>query len=221
MDNCENCKVEIEDKKSNCPLCGKAVNKDSSRNNLYYPQYQPIIDKHEPVVSILQKLALLALFICIIVDLFITKTLGWSLYVVAGVALTVAVVLRAILKKDGIAQVLSRLSFWMTGFLVFIELYTHTWGWGVQYAIPFMWVAICITFGLTILIQGYVNFEMFKPLILILILSVTSFLLLFFLKCDILWPTLTAVLLSASEFILMFMFRFKRSIRSLKRDFGI
>ncbi len=221
MDNCENCKVEIGDKKSNCPLCGKAVNKDCIRNNLYYPQYQPIVDKHEPVVSILQKLALLALFLCIIIDLFITKTLGWSLYVVAGVMLTVSLVLRAILKHDGIAQVLNRLTFWMTGFLVFIELYTHTWGWGVQYAIPFMWVAICLTFGLVIWIQGYVNFEMFKPLILIMIFSVTSFLLLFFLKCDILWPTLISVLLSASEFILMFMFRFKRSIRSLKRDFGI
>lgn len=221
MDICENCKVEVEDKKSNCPLCGKAVNKDCTRANMYYPQYQPMIDKHEPIVSILQKLSLLALFICIIVDLFITKSLGWSLYVIAGVMLTIAVVLRAILKKDGIASVLTRLAFWLTGFLVFIELYTHTWGWGVQYAIPFMWVAICITFGLTILIQGYVNFEMFKPLILILIFSVTSFLLLFFLKCDILWPTLTALLLSLSEFILMFMFRFKRSIRSLKRDFGI
>ncbi len=221
MDKCENCNVEIEDKKSNCPLCKKAVNSEGVSNNLFYPRYQPIIDKHEPIVSILQKLAVLALVICIVVDLFITKTLGWSLYVVAGVLLCVAVVLRAILKKDGIAQILFRLSFWLTGFLIFIELYTHTWGWGVQYAIPFMWVAICLSFGGVILISGYVNFEMFKPLILIIIMSLTSFLLLFFLKCDILWPTLVALLLSASEFVLTFMFRFKRSIRSLKRDFGI
>ncbi len=221
MDKCENCKVELVDQKSNCPLCGKAVNKDEVTKNLYYPEYQPLLDKREPVASILQKLSILALLICIVVDLFVTETLGWSLYVLAGVMLTLAVVTRAIIKKDGVAQVLSRFSFWMTGFLVFIELYTHTWGWGVMYAIPFIWMAVCLSFGLTIIIQGYVNFEMFKPLILILILSLTSFLLLFFLKCAILWPTLVALLVALSEFVLMFMFRFKRSVRSLKRDFGI
>lgn len=220
METCENCGVEIMDKKSNCPLCGKATNKSASNKNLYYPEYAPLTDRREPIASVLQKLSILALLICIIVDLFVTKTLGWSLYVLAGVMLCVAVVTRAILKKDGIAAILSRLSFWIAGFLVFIELYTGTWGWGVQYAIPGLWGAICVTFGLIILIQGYVNFEMFKPLILILLLSLTSFLLLFFLKCDILWPTLVALLLAASEFILMFMFRFRRSVRSLKRDFG-
>lgn len=89
-----------------------------------------------------------------------------------------------------------------------------------MYTVPFMWMAICIFAAVMIFIQGYVNFEMFKPLILIVIFSVTSFLLLWFLDCPVLWPTLSVMLLSISEILLMFMFRFKRSIRSLKRDLG-
>lgn len=221
MNHCKNCNVDIIEEKSNCVLCGKSLDKTTENTNMYYPKYQPVIDKKEPIVSVLQKLALLGLLICIVVNLFETKTLSWSLYVLGGVMLCVTVILRAFLKKMSIAQVCSRLAFWLSAFLIFIELYTGTWGWGVMYTIPFIWMAICLFFVVSIFVQGFVNFEIFKPLILILIFSVTSFLLLYFLGGEVLWPTLSVLLLSMSEIILMFMFRFKRSIRSLKRDFGI
>ena len=217
---CENCKVEVEENKSNCALCGRSITKDPENKNNYYPQYTPVVDKKEPIVSILQKLALFALVISIIINLFVEQTLSWSLYVLAGIMLCVTIILRAILKKWSVAQVCSSLAFWLSGFLIFIEFYTQTWGWGVIYAVPSLWLAICVFFAITIFVRGYVDFEMFKPLILITIFSLTLVLVLYLTGFLVLWPSITVMLVSFSEIVLMFMFRFKRSIRSLKRDLG-
>ena len=217
---CENCKVNIIDEKSNCVLCGKSISKKQQSKNKFYPKYSPVVEKREPVVNVLEKLALLGLLICVVVDLFITKTISWSLYVFVGVLLATVLILRAIKKKNTIAQLLTRLTFWLSLFIIFIELYTNSWGWGLTYAIPFMWLGFSVFAGIMTLSKGYVDFQMFKPIILIAILSTISLIVLLCIGHGILWPSLIAVLVTVSEIALMFMFRFKRSVRSLKKDFG-
>lgn len=218
---CENCNIFIEDNKPNCPLCGKCIDEKAEKKNNYYPQYSTIIDKREPIIKILEKLLLLALIICVVVDLFFSKTLFWSLYVFIGMVLLYMLVLRPIKKRYSTAQMLSALAFWLTGFIIFLELYTNTWGWGVLYAIPCTWLGLSIISGLLTMIKGYVNFEMFKPLFMLTFLSIVALILLLCFNCVIIWPTLVAFLVSSSVIVLMFMFRFKRSLRSLKKDFGI
>lgn len=221
MCRCEFCQVEIEENKSNCPLCGKCVNDKAENQNTYYPQYACVLDKRDPTIKVLEKLLLLSLLICFVVDLFFAHTISWSLYVFIGGFLAWVLILRPIKKQFSFAQILTGITFWLTAFMIFLELYTHTWGWGVMYAIPCMWLGFGLLAGLMTIMSGYVNFEMFKPMLMILFLSIVSLILLLCFDCLILWPTVVAFLVSASEIILMFMFRFKRSLRSLKRDFGI
>ena len=90
-----------------------------------------------------------------------------------------------------------------------------------MYAIPFMLLGFSVLAGIMTLAHGYVDFEMFKPMIMIAFLMTIALILLLCFNCSVVWPTLVTFLVSISEIILMFMFRFKRSIRSLKKNFGI
>ncbi len=220
MKHCEHCNVEIIDSKSNCPLCGKSIDNENDGSNLYYPKYSFEPDKREPVIKILEKLSLLAVILSMAVNLFTDHIISWSLYVIIGFLLLWVLILRPIKKQFTLAQILTRLVFYLTAFMIFLELYTQTWGWGVMYAIPFTWLGFAIISGIFTLANGYVNFEMFKPMFMLTFLSLISFILLVCFNCEVVWPTLVAFLVSITEIILMFMFRFKRSIRSIKRDFG-
>ena len=218
---CEYCKVDIVDDSPNCPLCGKCIDDHCEKKNKFYPKYKLVADKREPIIKILEKLSLLFVALSIAVNLFTDKTISWSLYVIISFVLLNFVILRPIKKKFTLAQVLSVVAFWLTCFMLFLELYTSTWGWGVMYAIPFTWLGLAVLSGIMTMVHGYVNFEMFKPMFMLTFLSAISLILVLCFNCEVVWPTLVALLVSASEIILMFMFRFKRSVRSLKKDFGI
>ena len=221
MSYCSNCKITNMDNTNNCPLCGKELKKDNNQPETIYPKYIGIAEKREPIINILEKILLWALVICLVIDLFITKTLSWSLYVLASLLLVLVIVLQAIKKKNSLAILLTRLTFWLSLYMIFIEFYTNSFGWGIQYAIPSMWLGFSIIAGIATLARGYVNFEMFKPMIMIFLMSLITVIVLLCIGNLALWANIASLLVAASEIILMFMFRFKRSIRSLKRDFGI
>ena len=221
MGFCDNCKIENEQGKSNCPLCGKCVDDNAEKKNNFYPQYNLVHDRRVPVVKVLERLLLLGVALCLVVNLLFEKTVSWSLYVTIGAFLAWVLIIRPIKKIYSPAQILTSQVFWLTGFMLFLELYTQTWGWGVMYAIPCMWIGYGVVAGIMSIVSGYVNFEMFKPMFMILFLSVISLILLLCFDCPVMWPTVVAFLLSVSEIVFMFMFRFKMSLRSLKKDFGI
>lgn len=218
---CPNCKVNVDKNHNHCPLCGKHINSEAvEEQNRKFPIYKPKLDKREPITSIFIKLILLSIIVCIGVDLFITANITFSLYVLVGGIYTILVVLLPIFKKYSLAKVFTSLVIYTAGVMLFCELITHSWGWGVCYAIPGFWILMSIISGIFMLAFGYVNFEMFRPMLFISILSTIS---LIFLMCysQVYWLMLVSTFVSWVEIALMFMFRFKRSIRTLGKDFRI
>jgi len=218
---CPNCKVRVDNGANHCPLCGKHISSepipDSERT---FPIYKPKLDKREPLTSVFIKLILLGIVVCMGIDLFLTASISFSLYVLVGGLYTVLVVLLPILKKYSLAQVCTSLVYYTAGVIIFCELITATWGWGVCYALPGFWIVMAIISAIFMLAFGYVNFEMFRPMLSIAILSTIA---LIFLMCfsQVYWLMLVSAFLSWIEIALMFMFRFKRSIRTIKKDFRI
>jgi len=218
---CENCKVHIEKDASHCPLCGTFIEEVKlDDKELRYPKYKRVRESSDSATDILIKLGLLAIIICVGLDLFINGTMGFSLYVLVCTFYGILTVLLPIKKKYNLAQIMNCVAYYTMGLLLFLELFTGTWGWGVCIAIPAIWLAIDIVAGICMLAFGYVNFEMFKPILSIAILSTIS---LIFLLCfhQPAYMTLPTMFFSWTEIALMFMFRFKRSIRSLKKDFRL
>ena len=218
---CPNCGVTVDKTLNHCPLCGKHISAHTvEESQRVYPVYKPRLDKREPLTSIFIKLLLLSIVVCMGIDLILNATITFSLYVLIGSLYAILVILLPILKKYSLAKIFTSLAYYTAGVIIFCELITHTWGWGVCYTIPGFWILMAIISGIFMLAFGYVNFGMFRPMLSIAIMSTIALVLL---MCfgQVYWLMLASTFLSWIEIALMFMFRFKRSIRTLGKDFRI
>lgn len=219
MEFCDNCKVHVKHG-INCPLCGKSV-AESNEPVLkrVFPKYAPIpVDRVDPVVLVITKLMIWLVILSFALELFIFKTVNFSLYVLFSAIYIYFVVLKNIRKRSSFAKIMSTVAFFTPLLILYIELATNSFGWGMCLVVPFLWLGIAL-FGVVVMfIRGWVDFEMFRPMIIIAIMSTV---LLICLMCfnHITWPTLVIFLTMWSLILFMFMFRFKRTVRSLKKDF--
>ena len=222
MKVCKNCNLQI--KNSNyCPLCGKCVDEQAKENQeeRSFPVYAPtLIDNSESVWRILSKLSIWGIIVCMAINLFINKTISWSLYALFGLLYLHFVVFYSVYKKLSFANVITRIAVYTTFLILFLELYTQSWGWGMCYAIPFLWLALTIISAILMIAKGWVNFEMFKPT---LTMTVMSAILLGFLFgfSETFWPILVTFFVCLSLVCFMFMFRFKRTVRSIQKEFRL
>ena len=216
---CENCKVKVKHSK-NCPLCGKNISENENITNESFPVYNIVPDKVEPVCSVLTKLLIWSTILCIIVDLFIFHTINISLYILCSAICVYFVILRNIKLRAPFAKIITSIVFFVPLLILFLELKTQSWGWGICLSVPFLWLGLLLCSIILMIAHGWVDFDMFRPILLISILSTIS---LIFLMCfnQLTWPTLVTFLSSWSSVCLMFMFRFKRTVRSLKKDLRV
>lgn len=219
MNFCDNCKVHVKHGK-NCPLCGKSVCDEQFVDiGRVFPDYAPVpVDRVEPVVSIFTKLLIWLVILTFALELFIFKTVHISLYFLVSAVYVYFVVLRNIKKRSSFAIIMVSVAFYTPLLLLFIELMTNSFGWGMCFTVPFLWLGIALFGVIVMFIRGWVDFEMFKPMIIIAIMSTV---LLICLMCfnHVTWPTLVIFLTMWSLILFMFMFRFKRTVRSLQKDF--
>lgn len=221
MNFCDNCKVRVK-KGSNCPLCGKSVCEEGDEVfEKSFPKYAVVsMDRVEPVCSILTKLLIWMVIISFALELFVLKTVNISLYVLVGAIYIFFVVLQNIKKRNSFANIMTSVAFFTPLLILFIELKTASFGWGMCYVAPFLWLAVCVFGVVVMLIRNWIDFEMFKPMILIAVLSTILIIVLMCLDA-VSWPTLVIFLTSWSLILFMFMFRFRRTVRSLQKDFRL
>lgn len=218
MEVCDNCKVHVKHG-ANCPLCGKSVSEKDIEVQRVFPKYAPIpVDRVDPVVNIITKLMIWLVILSFALELFIFRSVNFSLYVLVSAIFIYFVVLQNIRKRSGFAKIMSTVAFFTPLLILYIELATNSFGWGMCWVVPFLWLGVALFGVIVMFIRGWVDFEMFRPMIIIAIMSTV---LLICLMCfnHITWPTLVIFLTMWSLILFMFMFRFKRTVRSLKKDF--
>ncbi|MBQ8762077.1 MAG: hypothetical protein IJZ26_02000 [Clostridia bacterium] len=222
MKTCPNCKVSVKGG-NYCPLCGKCIDEEISENKKTgnFPDYAPtLVDHSESVWKILSKLAFWGIIVCMAINLFLNKTVSWSLYVLFSLLYLHLVVFHSIYKKMSFANIITKIAIYTPCLLLFLELYTGSWGWGMCYAVPFLWLALTITSAVLMIANGWVNYEMFKPTLTMAILSTILLGLLFGFK-EVFWPILITFFVCWSLICFMFMFRFKRTVRSIQKEFRL
>src|SRR5512133_2380560 len=103
MTICVNCGVELDDGLTLCPLCGNDPFKEGQqeRSDINYPSEIIQLQRKEIRMSLWELSAIIAfsaVAVCTLVDLVITKRLGWSLIsdvFVVGVWITFTLFLHA------------------------------------------------------------------------------------------------------------------------------
>jgi hypothetical protein len=224
MKHCDKCDVDIADNIKYCPLCGRNIDdnlKDDEQSFLSYPNNKIWINKRKFAINLLIVIAIIGTVITTGVDLFFNHTLSYSWYVITGFVLFMMCIALPIKKRWCFSAVSTVVGVSVCFYILFIELYTQTFGWGLIYAIPFFLLFMCLNCVSIIFSRNYYKgFEFVVPLIIFTILSIVLFIVNSVLGFTI-WPSLVVFATSLASLAFVLIFRFKQVKKELERSFFV
>ncbi len=226
MENfCNSCNLYVESDRSHCPLCGKCVNEDNlnkARKFNYFPDYKwHKKRKNVATLIVLVSLVLFDLIFCLGEFLFFNQ-FNIGPYVLVGTAyIYVACILPSLQMWSFSAISFSQVVL-TTLLFVFIEFYSNTFGWAINFVIPSFILASSIAIYIVNLSRGYyARSNFYSSLCCVIISSVLFALSLTIFKGVVrIWPTLVSFVVSVVLFITLFVFKRKKIIKGLKKDFN-
>ena len=216
---CNVCKVNIDEHISNCPLCGKCVSiKEKSiitTETTTYPNLHTNNTKKFPVHLI--SFILLLLTLCFFaLEFFITDKIYISFYALATLILCYFAIIIPIKHNFSFATSGLIALIFLQGYLLFIELFSGTFGWGVNYVMPLISLSYSIYNGILIVAKGYFNFEYYLPVVVSAIIS-TVLLIVNYLYKWVYWPSLAAFLFAWLVALLIAFIKTKRLKKSIQK----
>lgn len=223
MKRCEKCGVDIADMINHCPVCGKALEpaQTDSQQFANYPNNKIWIDRRNLVLKILLFIALAGTILSIAVDLFFNRTLAFSWYVITGFALFFVCIYLPLKKHWSFSTSSTVVGITLCAYIVFLELYTQTFGWGVNYVLPFFLLAMSAYCCVIVFSRNYFKgFEFFFPLSIYAFLSTANFVVCYCLNL-VIWPSFSCFLASITMVALSFVFRYRKVKRELEKSFFV
>ena len=161
---CANCGVKLADTEKRCPLCGtKAYHPDINRPEVDPLFPQDFVTKKElskaTIHIIILTLFLVPILVTLYADLYITKAITWSAYVILSLLLAyVAIVLPLWFKKRSPA-VFVPIDFVCVAFLLHYINYATNGNWFLTFAFPLVTYLGVIVTAFTVLLyylrRGY------------------------------------------------------------------
>lgn len=214
---CDRCKITINNSQTHCPICGRCVNDAEVDKKDKYPDYKSFVRSNFYRAGMLIRGLLILTLVAILANIFVDIKHLWSMYVLAGSIAVYLVILVPIRYKTTFALQMKFVTIGIAQLALTVELMTHTFGWGMGYVVPLLLLGqmfICAIFAIC---KGYINFEYIRPTLFLLICS----LLLVILNCYVLnvvhWPSVSAFLLCLACFSFLLLFRYRRTINSIKK----
>lgn len=222
MRYCDKCDVKIADNINHCPLCGRDVSQktdETKQECLCYPDNKIWQSKRDAVLSFLFWFLLIGCAISIAVELLVLHKFEYNWYVLTGALILMLDVIAPLKFRWSFVAVSLVVGISICLYLLFLELFTATFGWGLYYAIPFFMLFMTIYSIFVIFLRNYYKgYEFVICLMTFSILSLTVFLY-NYISNGVFWPSLVAFLASISCFVFFLIFRFRRVKQELTKSF--
>ncbi len=203
MRRCPECKIEVGDPVSRCPLCGAELELTGNEQTegMMYPVFSAY-DKPHSTFPFLAKLFLFLSMItvgtCTLINLLISHHLTWSLYVTGGIVLLWATVGVHLLTKINLNYMLLNDVIAVSLYLILVD-HLSGWGrWSIDYVIPILYVGIMITTIILALIFSVYWREYILSLAVVCILGIGPLLIFLNSRSPIRYLCLAAVLAAAA-----------------------
>lgn len=228
---CSNCKVRVADDLRHCPLCGKYVAKDKSvqpkESSSSYPK---IVNRYHIVekwLKIVRSLLLLVGIVATAVNLFFETNPYWFPYVIVGLFALWRILFYPF--KEGKSHVgsIPMSGIVMAILLIFIDVYDYnfygvTLGWALCYGVAGVLTGTTIVSFILAITNRNFEESLTRGIVKITIAE------LLFLLCKRLWfdqfknwPIFMSLLTSFVALFLLFLFKKKRLLKELNRNFHI
>ena len=218
MNKCDRCNVEIAHSKF-CPLCGRCVD-DGSNIEKAYPEINSEKISTKYVLRIIFGVLLLLNILGASVELIITKTFYYSWHMVVPSALLYLSVYFPMKKHWSLTGVLNISLFTVTGYFIFLELFTNTFGWGLYYVVPFVLLASCLLCLMAMALTKFYKVDTQLPLILATLISLGIFLFVYLTK-GVYWPSAITVLTGFAIVFTLFVVKNRRARKNLQKNFHV
>ena len=219
---CDICNVELDAKLINCPICGRNINNYSNpvhSSTSTYPKTKTISNK--PSLTQILRISLLCLlFIGIAIEFFLTNAVYYSWYGILGFLFVNFAIILPIKHKFSLSTINIILLISTISYLLFIELFSNSLGWGVQYTIPFILIAFCVYNVILMVSKGYLNFDFLLPILLSSLIS-TIILIICYVNKFILWANLSAFLLTWVITLFLILLKYKKFKNNIKKKFHL
>ena len=221
MNHCDKCNVDIVDNVNHCPLCGRNVSKEHIATESFecYPDNKTWQSKRNLVTNIFLFVILIGSIISTFLDLFLHKTITYSPFVWTGAGLAILDIILPIKKYWSFPVVSTVCAISIVAYILFLELFTGTFGWGLNYVIPFFLLFMTIYSCIIIWTRNYFKgFEFVIPLMIFCIMSIAIFFVNYF--CGfVAWPALSVAITSLVLFVFILIFRFKKVQQEFHKSF--
>lgn len=156
MSYCVNCGVKLKNSEKKCPLCNTKVINPNKMNIEYEPVYSNKIENFKRInYKYLSKIVILILmftsFLILLLDYVSSKTITWSLYVVASILYLGTHLSFAVIKNIYISLIIHLISTEL--FMLFIAYMTNGMHWYLYLVLPFIFIVWIYIMLVTYLIK--------------------------------------------------------------------
>ncbi len=218
MSRCERCNLEVKGDKY-CPLCGKFV-KQTNLQEKEYPANVKYFTNTSYVLRVIFGFLILLNILCGTLELIVTKNFYYTWHLIVPSLLAVVSIYFPLKKNWSFLAVCSICFFTISGYIIFLENFTNTFGWGVTYAVPLFLLASEIALFLFFAIGGFERVEVFMPILICLILSLGIFLY-NYLKKFVYWPSASCLLFGFACLFIIYIVKSRRTKKNLQKSFHI
>lgn len=219
MSKCLKCNVNIASSTNICPLCNNPIKVENV--NDVFPIIEYNYKNHKFLYNLLKFLSIVAIFVCIFSNFIVSRTLSWSLFVVAGIISFWLTLITAIKGRKHFIRMLF-------AEMILIILISFMWDyftgfnkWSINYCLPF----ICSIYTIAILIMRLFRKRLAKEFIFYAtinsLIGLVPGILIIFNKVDFLWPSFISVIISLVILAFLLVFNKKQMKNELERRFHI
>ena len=228
---CSSCEVSVSEDLRYCPLCGKYVAQTTEDKpkitNVSFPAVDQAYTQVEKWLKLVRAILVLCAIVSVSVNLFFETNPYWFPYVLIGLFTIWRIVFYPF--KEGKSHIagIPFSGIVISLLLLFIDIYGYkfhstTLGWALGYTVPaVLTLSIVVTFIVAISYKKYEE-RLTKGIVWLMFSSILFLIgkLLWFNKFPN-WPIFMSLLSGFIALCLLFIFKRKRLIKELNRDFHI
>lgn len=219
---CSHCNVQLEEFVSHCPLCGKCVNEANVNKNMHenFPSGEVFRLNKQKAYKAATSLLMLGNLLCLFIEFLLFWKISWSLHVLVASIFTFFGIIRPIYENWRLVNYHSVFYIMFTGYIVFLENYTQSFGWGIGYVIPLFAFTFAIYNFIMILTNIKNRSDYILPMFILLTISIICFSFNYVNKLT-LWPSMLSFLTLLSFTVISFVFQSSKILRALAKKFHI
>lgn len=144
MKYCDNCKVSVEGKWENCPLCQVKLSGDDKEQEDTFPVITFVYKEHTKFFKVMLLISIIIASISVSLNMLLPQR-AWSLFILGGLGSVWASLITAINKRNNIPKNIVYQVMIISVVVIVWDLLTGWKGWSLDYVIPFICVFAMIS----------------------------------------------------------------------------